>query len=75
MPDILPVSMQDILYSRKSDLRKQKISFREAQENKGERQRFFMTAALCMSKARALRQRLARNVYDKGEHIEREVFL
>ena len=40
MSDILPVSKEDILYSRKSDLRKQKISFREAQENKGERQRF-----------------------------------
>ena len=50
MPDILPVSMQDILYSRKSDLREQKVRFRELQENKGERQRFFMTAALCMSK-------------------------
>ena len=46
MPDIMPVSMQDILYCRKPDLREQKISRRlrqvtitQKQKNNGGRQR------------------------------------
>ena len=36
MSDIMPVSMQDILYRRKPDLRKQKIIISQRQKNKGE---------------------------------------
>lgn len=37
MPDILPVSVQDILYSREPDLREQKV--RHKKTNMGKRQR------------------------------------
>ena len=45
MPDIMPVSLQDFLYSRKSDLRAEEISKSEKRTAKGAADK---TAALCM---------------------------
>lgn len=39
MPDIMSVSLQDVLYCRKSDLREQKVIASQQQKNNGGRQR------------------------------------
>ena len=53
MPDILPVSMQDILYCRKPDLREQKVIPDAAASQMTREQRGkgsgIKAAALCMS--------------------------
>ena len=36
MPDIMSVSLQDVLYCRKSDLREQKVIASQQQKNNGE---------------------------------------
>lgn len=59
MPDFMSVCLQDIMHSRKSDLRKQKVRIEsQAQENKGERQRSYKAAALCMLRTRRQSARL-----------------
>lgn len=49
MPDFLPVSLQNILHSRKSDLRKQKI-ISGKKENKEEAAGFFSRCLMLVTK-------------------------
>mgnify|MGYP003276734704 CR=1 FL=1 len=73
MPDFLSVSMQNFLYSRKSELRAQiRQSFRKAFKQRGESRCFFLCYAsegnadagsLCVSKMN-LQERIFKNESD-----------